>query len=215
MWSVYNALALTATSCAVLLFNNLYVLLPVFSISIAVLIFLNRKLLLYSMPVFGIANSITLTRFLIITCSFLLIDLDNAQTLFCLLLVAVLLDFFDGKAARHFKESSFFGQYFDMEIDAFFVLLMCFYYYLCYDISCWILIPALLRYLFRLYTFLFPRMNFVERKKKYATFVAASYFAVLLIGLITSGSLQLLVLMIGSLAVMLSFFIGIVEYYRL
>lgn len=214
-WSVYNALVLTIATPIALVYQELRILLVVFSVSLATLIYLNRNILLKSKPIFGIANSITLIRFIIIVFSFLCIDFEHNTTfLFYALSFAVILDFFDGKAARYFKESSFFGQYFDMEIDAFYVLLMCCYYYLFWNIPVWILVPGLLRYLFRLYTISFPKENHAESKKNYGTIIAASFFIVLLVGLVTQGRMQLYILLAGSLAIIGSFAIGIIEYHR-
>jgi phosphatidylglycerophosphate synthase len=213
-WSLYNAFALSIAFIAALVTTQLNILLFVFSISLIGLIFLNRKKLFYSKPFFGVANTITLTRFILIILGFLFIELDNTLLLFYCLSIAVSLDFFDGLAARYFKESSFFGQYFDMEIDAFFVLIMCYFYYTYIDIGWWILIPGVLRYAYRLYTFCFPKPNIKEEKKTYATVIAASYFVILLIGLITTGIIQSIILLIGSLAILVSFSIGFIQYQK-
>jgi len=213
-WSIYNALALTIASILTLISKDLNILLAVFSLSILVLISINRKQLFNSKPLFGIANTITLIRIIIILSSFILIDLNNPKLLFYYLCLAVGLDFIDGRAARYFNESSFFGHYFDMEVDAFFVLIMCCFYYLQVGVSWWILIPGLLRYVFRLYTFCFPKPNVKEEKKTYATIIAASYFIVLLIGLITKDTAQFLILLSGSLAIVISFSIGIIQYHK-
>ncbi|MFK7782312.1 CDP-alcohol phosphatidyltransferase family protein [Psychroserpens sp.] len=213
-WSIYNAFILVIASIFALANKELNILLVVFSLSVIVLISINRKQLLTSKPLFGIANTITLIRIIIIVSSFILLDFNDTNVLFYYLCAAVALDFFDGRAARYFNESSFFGHYFDMEVDAFFVLVMCFFFYLHGDISWWILIPGLLRYVFRLYTFCFPKPNVKEEKKTYATVIAASYFIVLLIGLITHGTLQFLILLLGSLAIVISFLIGIIQYHK-
>lgn len=213
-WSIYNAFAITIALIVALICKQLNILLIVFSISIMVLIYINRKKLLQSKPVFGVANTITLVRFIIIILSFILIDFKDTNLLFYSLSIAVSLDFFDGMAARHFNESSLFGQYFDMEIDAFFVLLMCYFYYMYGDISWWILIPGLLRYLYRLYTFCVPKPDTKEQKKTYATVIAASYFIVLLIGLVANDTIQFLILLLGSLALVISFLIGFIQYHK-
>lgn len=213
-WSVYNALALIIAFITALVYKELNILLITFSLSILVLIFINQKRLRELKPVFGIANAITLIRFLIIAFSFLWIDFNETNLLFFSLSIAVALDFFDGLAARFFNETSFFGQYFDMEIDAFFVLLMCTFYFMHGKISWWILIPGLLRYVYRMYTFCFPKPNTKEQKKTYATVIAASYFIVLLVGLITQGNFQFWILLLGSLAIIISFIIGFIQYQK-
>lgn len=213
-WSIYNAFAMITALIVALVTKQLNILLIVFSITIISLILINRKSLFQTKPFFGVANTITLVRFLIIVFSFLLINFNNTSLLFYGLCIVVALDFFDGMAARYFNESSFFGLYFDMEVDAFFVLLMCYFYYIYGSISWWILIPGTLRYIFRLYTFCFPKPNSKEQKKTYATVIAASYFVVLLLGLITRDLLQFLILLIGTIALVFSFLIGFIQYHK-
>ncbi len=213
-WSSYNALALTIVTPIAIVYQNLSLLLSLFSLSLICLIYGNRHFLVKRKPFFGVANTITLIRFLIILISFLTIDRVNTTALCVTLSIAVALDFFDGKAARYFKESSFFGQYFDMEIDAFFVLLMCSFFYIYAGIPIWIMIPGLLRYLFRLYTIIIPRKNHRETKKNYGTIIAASFFVILLIGLVSQGTTQVYILLLGSIAIMVSFLIGIIEYHQ-
>ncbi len=213
-WSVYNAFILTFAGLSALVFKTLDGLIITFAITCSALIFINKKQLFNSKHFFGIANTITLVRLLIILISFLIIDVNNNLWLFIMLTLSVSLDFFDGIAARHFNEASFFGQYFDMEVDAFYVLLMCCYFFLFSNIPFWILIPGFLRYLFRIYTFFFPKKTFIERKRTYATVIAASFFIVLLLGLITKNSIQFFILLSGSIAIMTSFFIGIIDYHK-
>lgn len=213
-WSFYNAIALIIAFGFTVFRADLNALLFVFSISMISLIYLNRKNLFITRPFFGIANTLTLIRLLIIILCFCYIDLTDTEVLFYGLLFAVILDFFDGLAARYFNESSFFGQYFDMEVDAFYVLLMCSFYFIYLDVPVWIIIPGLLRYLFRVYTFCFPKPQYREEKKTYATVIAASYFIILLLGLITEGFLQNSILLLGSMAIVISFLIGFNQYVR-
>lgn len=53
----------------------------------------------------------------------------------------------------------------------------------------------------------------MERRKKYAATVAASFFLALLTGLVTTGFIQKLILVTGSLAIIFSFIMGWVEYF--
>ncbi|NQX85331.1 MAG: CDP-alcohol phosphatidyltransferase family protein [Flavobacteriaceae bacterium] len=214
LWSICNAFALVIGLIFTLISEELNILLAVFSISIAIFIILNIEYITKLKFHFGVANAITLLRYLIIVLSFLCINFSNTTLLFYSLSSAVILDYFDGKAARYFKENSLFGQYFDMEIDAFYTLLMCCFYSIIQEISFWIIIPGVLRYAFRLCTFCFPKPHVKEEKKTYATVIAASYFVVLLLGLITHGIIQQLILILGSLAIVISFSIGFFQYYK-
>ena len=108
-WSIYNAFAMVIALILALTTKQLYILLIVFSISILSLIFINQRNLFQTKPFFGVANTITLVRFVIIILSFTYIDFNNTTLFFYSLCIAVALDFFDGMAARYFNESSFFG----------------------------------------------------------------------------------------------------------
>lgn len=213
IWSIYNAFAMVIAFAIAFFLKKTEPLFVVFTVSIIALVVINRASLFKSKRFFGVANTITLIRYILIILSFQLI---NSQETFLIygLTTAVILDFFDGKAARYFNESSFFGQYFDMEIDAFFVLLMCFYYYFSQDISWWILIPGLLRYIYRIYTFCIPRKSKSESKTNYGTIIAASFFVILLLGLITKDCFQTVILAIGSMSIVISFAIGFIQYHK-
>ena len=213
-WSLFNAILLILAFITSIYFKNLNYLCYVFSTSILILIVISFNDLIKMRLPFGIANCITLLRFLLVLISFLYIDFNKQLPLFTLFLVfAVVLDFFDGIAARQFYETSVFGQYFDMEVDAFFVLTMCCYYYIFADIGFWILIPGILRYVYRLYTFLVPKKNFKETKQKYATIIAGTFFVILLLCLLLDGWLQESLLILGALSITLSFAWGFKQYH--
>ena len=95
---------------------------------------------------FGIANGITLLRLLLILCLPLLID--SAIVLIGLALVVLCLDGLDGWVARRLGTNSEFGEYFDKETDAFFMLLLCWLLFLDQRLEVWVLLPGLMRYLF-------------------------------------------------------------------
>ncbi len=159
-----------------------------------------------------LANMVTLFRFLLIVgASFGFAILDDYYLL-AILIIAVSLDGLDGHLARKHKQSSVFGQYFDMEVDAFFVLLMCIYYYLFRDIGWWILVPGLMRYIYVIVLSLFPKTNFVEKKKKYATYIAGFFFVILCAGLILPAPYNTALLLIGTGMIIFSFSISIKEF---
>jgi phosphatidylglycerophosphate synthase len=99
---------------------------------------------------FGVANAITLFRL----CGILM--------LFCLMAPGApgaawvgeaaiglfILDALDGWAARRWDLVSEFGEYFDKEVDAFFLLVLCMMLYSDQRLGAWVLVPGLLRYFF-------------------------------------------------------------------
>jgi len=96
---------------------------------------------------FGLANAITLTRLLGILVLFTMPP-TSAEVLIPVALALFAMDGFDGYVARKLGLSSEFGEYFDKEVDAFFMLVLCLMLYSTRSIGGWILIPGLLRYTF-------------------------------------------------------------------
>jgi len=160
------------------------------------------------------ANWVTGLRLLLMIGVGYFFSVLNIYLIFTVLGVAILLDILDGYLARKFKQNSVFGQYFDMEVDAFFVLLMSFYYYLHRDISFWILLPGLMRYIFKIILVLFPKSTFVEKKKTFAAFIAGSYFVILLFGILLKGNWLIYPLIIGASLIIFSFTVLFIEYVR-
>lgn len=103
-----------------------------------------------SAPQFGAANTITLTRGAL---AVLLLTLLGARSIDAWWLVviaasAALLDSADGALARARGEASAFGARFDMETDAFLILVLAALVWQQGKAGVWILLAGLLRYLF-------------------------------------------------------------------
>lgn len=96
---------------------------------------------------FGWANGITLLRLLLVL-ALALIGAEPAWPVICLSITAFALDGVDGWLARKLASSSEFGEYFDKETDALFMLLLCWLLYVDQRLGVWILFPGLMRYLF-------------------------------------------------------------------
>ncbi len=115
---------------------------------------------------FGVANFVTLFR-LIAASSLLIFPIgDSTLVVICALIVFVL-DAVDGKLARKYGLDSLFGEYFDKEVDAFFMLALCILLYIGDRLAVWILLPGLLRYCFVLFIkFCKPRQVKEQRTTK-------------------------------------------------
>ena len=163
-------------------------------------------------PIGGYANWITGFRLLLIIIGSFLFVSFSGKLILAIMLSAVILDVVDGFLARKFKQTSLFGQYFDMEVDAFFVLLMCFYYYIHGGVGWWILIPGSLRYIYRVLISLIPKPNFIEKKRKYASYIAGLFFILLVGCLIAPNNILEPFLMIGSILIVASFGISFIEF---
>lgn len=97
---------------------------------------------------FGPANALTLARLVGVLALPLLAPMQVAWVGAILLA----LDGVDGWIARRNGHDGEFGEFFDKESDAFFLLLLCLMLYrLPAGFGAWILVPGLLRYLFVLY----------------------------------------------------------------
>lgn len=156
-------------------------------------------------PFGGYANWVTATRLILLLSGMVFYPLWSGFELFAVLLIAVLLDIFDGWLARKFNHESHLGMYFDMETDALYVLFVCIYLYLQGWAGAWILIPGLLRYIYKLFTFMLPKPGFEEQKQRYAAIIAGSYFVILLLSVGWQNQFQYFALVIGSLGIIGSF----------
>jgi phosphatidylglycerophosphate synthase len=99
-------------------------------------------------PAFGPADWITFARATLVGCAAELIA-DGSRPigwLVGLIAVALLLDGVDGQVARRTGTSSEFGARFDMEVDAFLILLLC--VQVSRTLGLWVLAIGLMRYAF-------------------------------------------------------------------
>lgn len=165
-------------------------------------------------PLIGWPNLISCFRFIGIGFSILLIRQEHVWELAIILTFLVLLDLLDGYLARKLNQASKVGLHLDMEVDAFFVVLMCAYLYLYRTVGIWILIPGLLRYIYVLYMRLFPKEGFAESKQRYASFFAGLFFAALLIAIVINEPFLTYLLASTSLLIIFSFGISFIQYFK-
>lgn len=104
---------------------------------------------------FGLANAITLLRWIAATSLLFWPTLeDGLPTLVATAVIAA--DGLDGWFARRRGESSHFGQLFDMEADAWLLLVLCLLIFRGGLIDAWILLPGCLRYAYVLTRLRYP-----------------------------------------------------------
>jgi len=162
----------------------------------------------------NLPNFITASRFVIIILAAIMVSSLNLYQFFGLMLLAVLLDVFDGYIARRLKKSTELGFYFDLEVDAFYVLVMSLYFFQFRDVPWWMLVPGIMRYLFIVVTLIFPKNTFNESKKPYASFIAGLYFVILLVSIVIPIEWATPLLGIGGFGIIISFSISFIEYFR-
>lgn len=100
---------------------------------------------------FGPANLITLLR-LVGTLALLMAFEEGELWPAGLALAILCADGLDGWAARRSGTASEFGRRFDLEVDAWFFLVLCLVLYVHGHLGPWVLLPGALRYLFVLFT---------------------------------------------------------------
>jgi len=160
------------------------------------------------------ANFLSGLRLILIGIGILSWSYISTYEFLALMSLTVLLDLADGFIARKYNEETDVGQHFDMEVDAFYVMSMCLYYFLIDKLPWWILMPGLFRYSYGLVLVLFPKNNFVERKQRLASIIAGIFFIVLLACIVVKGQVQFYILLGGSILLGLSFLKSTVEYIK-
>lgn len=149
------------------------------TVSFAVLTFVMWDELKELTPKFGWPNYITAFRYILLLIGGLGYTFFNDLLMFIILGVAVLLDGLDGIVARKTNSSTTFGKYFDMEIDAIFVMLMSLIFFLTGVLPWWILIAGFLRYVFGVVFYFLPEAK-EHKKEKIASIIAGTCFVLLL-----------------------------------
>lgn len=170
------------------------------------------------LPFFGLANVITTIRLLLV------LSLASGKILFTddgffwAVLIIPLLDVVDGLVARRRKEESQFGMYYDMEVDALFVMVASIIIYLNHHYMWIVLVPAFLRYFFKFLLFILDRQKkFIESKQKYASIIAGNYFVALVLFSFMNNEATKWYLSLSSIMIMMSFAkstIGIIQWKR-
>lgn len=105
---------------------------------------------------FGLGNAITVLRWLMASSVGLVPDPVPTWALGCVVLGVFALDGLDGWVAKRRGETSEFGAHFDMETDAYFVLLLGIELFTRGRHGAWILVPGSLRYVYVLALALVP-----------------------------------------------------------
>ena len=151
----------------------------------------------------GYANTITITRAILVGVVTVL-PLEPLMH-FYLFLILILSDLLDGFFARKFEESSTLGTYLDMESDAFIVFAMSYVLYFEDKLFVFLLLPAVLRYLYGVIIFLLRVHEVAEPKRKFASNFAGIYFGVLVASFMLPFAFRILPQIIVGLLICYSF----------
>lgn len=161
---------------------------------------------------FGAANAITSLRLLAV----LSLGLSPARGVWLPAGIAgaiLAADGLDGWAARRWRLASPFGELFDHEVDAFFLLTLCFLLQSRGHLGAWILGPGVLRYLFVI-ALRWAGPPRPVRGNRFTRTVAVGNLAALLYCLLVPGTACTTVAAVASLALVLSFLYSFAQLYR-
>ncbi|ARS53620.1 CDP-alcohol phosphatidyltransferase family protein [Kushneria konosiri] len=160
---------------------------------------------------FGWANRVTLMRAVLIVLLTAMLPLpalinEHHLMVFAIALTALTLDGVDGWVARHFHAESRFGARLDMELDAFFILMLCLMLVIQGKAGGWIMAIGAMRYAFvaaaRVWHWLNEELPVSYRRKTICVWQVSTLMTCLLPWVVTPWSnlalaLSLLLLMIS------------------
>jgi phosphatidylglycerophosphate synthase len=121
--------------------------------------------------------------------------------------ILLVLDGLDGWLARRSNQASEFGEYFDKETDAFFLLVLCLLAVLNQRLWHWILIPGLLRYVFVIVIHFFRPNLLKEQKSGRARITYSLVMAAVLASFLLRPTFYKPLAVIGTTGLVLSFMI--------
>lgn len=159
----------------------------------------------------GFPNLVTTFRLLLI---FIIPFLSSNFSIAFLASFIVALDLLDGFLARKLNQVTVFGGELDMETDAFFCLLLSLIISLKQPELFWIIIGGSLRYIYKIVTTLFAKINFIESKKVYARYFAGIYYSTFVIYFFLPFHLGKYIISFGNLLVITSFSISFYEFFK-
>jgi phosphatidylglycerophosphate synthase len=202
-WMAVHAVLLLFSTVYFLFTYQIEVIGIAFTLSILTLYFLKFLNLKKTDFLFEAANIVTGFRWLLLV-SLTFISLSNFQISFIAFLVLIL-DGIDGFLARKFKTQSGFGEYLDMETDAFYVLVLSCLLYQNGTFGMWIISLGLLRYLYFIVLLFFK----APQQKEERVFRARLIAVILMVALIAGFALPLTIakpaIVISTILVFYSF----------
>ena len=205
IWSKIHAWVLLFATLWVYLGKQITPLVVVGILSFILLILLNRRTWLQYGYWGGPANLVTSLRLVLIFVLMATSSVFSQGLLAFLGVLTLLADGIDGYLARRFQTASFFGGYYDMETDAYFVLGMSAVLYVTGLAGAWVLLIGLTRYIFVVIK------SFIKEKKQIHTrtylgqFIAVFLMGSLLTGLLVPKIIYLPMIILAGAMVLFSF----------
>ncbi len=156
----------------------------------------------------GYPNIVSSIRLTLVLIAFIFQDYFNSTTLLLIFLLAISLDGLDGYLARKLNQSTEIGGKFDMEIDAFMVLVISWIHVDQNRLNWFILIPGSLKYIYEILFIWLPKKEGELMPKFYRASIAVLFFIGLLFPFITDFSPLILITYISGGLIIVSFAIS-------
>lgn len=173
-WTFLHAILMLVATILARVMQAEYFLVWIVSASLLLFISLNYHTWSRLHPVGGYANHVTFGRFMLLIFALATYHVIHQYAFILLILLVMIMDGIDGYLARRFHQSTAFGEVFDMEVDAFLALSMCFMIWTVHPESWWVMTGGLLRYAFSI---LYWLIGWHRRKRP--VMPASKLFAVL------------------------------------
>ena len=161
-----------------------------------------------------IGNWLTAIRLILILIVIILMHDFSSFLIFVLFATNVLLDVVDGFAARRLGQASYFGAVFDQEVDAVFVICAGLYFYFVSGFALWILIPGILRSVFRITVWICKATEFKEKRRPLLASLAGLNFLLLTVAVILPPDAQFGILGLSTGLFIVSFSVSFQEVLR-
>lgn len=204
-WNIYHSYAMLITFP---LYQTFHIIWPVIFISILsffTLSYIQWSELKQLKPKGGLANYITLLRFLgLVTFSIVFENLSGVQC-FIWLIILIILDALDGYLAQKKHQKTTFGAFFDLETDSLFVCLVSCILISKAMIYDWLLVPAYLRYFYIIFVHIARLHNFPEKPHRFGALIAGIMFTTLAFSFIVPELVRTISLTISSALLIFSF----------
>ena len=161
-----------------------------------------------------IGNWLTGVRLILILMVIILMHEFSPFLIFALFATNVLLDVADGFAARKMGQASYFGAVFDQEVDAVFVICAGLFFYFVSGFALWVLIPGILRCVFRITVWMCKAAEFEEKRRPLLASLAGLNFLLLTVAVILPPGAQFGILVLSTGLFIVSFSVSFREILR-